>query len=99
MLSVLGNGGPVRFSRVLEQVEGISQKSLTKTLRQLERDGFVTRTLYVQVSLRVEYELTLLGGELLLRVAPLWRWIAENVAIFQQARGRFDAAQGRQELT
>ena len=55
--------------------------------------------LYVQVSLRVEYELTLLGGELLLRVAPLWRWIAENVAIFQQARGRFDAAQGRQELT
>ena len=92
VLSVLGNAGPMRFSRVLEQVEGISQKSLTKTLRQLERDGFVTRTVYVQVPLRVDYELTSVGGELLLRVAPLWHWVAENIATFQQARERFDAA-------
>ena len=92
VLTVLGSDGPLRFSRVLEQVEGISQKSLTKTLRQLERDGFITRTVYVQVPLRVDYELTTLGGDLLLRVAPLWQWISENVATFQQARARFDAA-------
>ena len=53
--------GPLRFSRVLERVEGISQKVLTHTLRALERDGLLTRTLYPQVPPRVEYELTPLG--------------------------------------
>jgi DNA-binding HxlR family transcriptional regulator len=68
--------GPLRFSRVLERVEGISQKALTQTLRTLEREGLITRTLYPQVPPRVEYELTTLGREILAPVASLWRWIA-----------------------
>jgi DNA-binding HxlR family transcriptional regulator len=91
VIHVLGTGGRLRFSRVLEKVEGISQKMLTKTLRQLERDGIVSRTMYLEVPPRVEYELTPLGRELLLRVLPLWTWIGENVDAFRAARGRFDA--------
>jgi DNA-binding HxlR family transcriptional regulator len=71
--------GPLRFSRVLERVEGISQKALTQTLRTLERDGLITRTLYPQVPPRVEYELTTLGRDLLVPVASLWRWMAERL--------------------
>jgi DNA-binding HxlR family transcriptional regulator len=78
--------GPLRFSRVLERVDGISQKSLTQTLRTLERDGLITRTLYPQVPPRVEYELTTLGGELLVPVASLWRWIAARLPDFAAAQ-------------
>jgi DNA-binding HxlR family transcriptional regulator len=90
VLHVLGTNGRLRFSRVLEQVEGVSQKMLTKTLRQLERDGLVARTMYLEVPPRVEYELTAMGRELLLRVLPLWTWIIENMAVFKAARERFD---------
>lgn len=87
VLHVLADAsGPLRFSRVLERVEGISQKVLTQTLRALERDGLVTRTLYPQVPPRVEYELTPLGGQLLTRVVALWRWIAEELPAFEAAR-------------
>jgi DNA-binding HxlR family transcriptional regulator len=78
--------GPLRFSRVLERVQGISQKALTQTLRALERDGLITRTLYPQVPPRVEYELTSLGRELLVPVASLWRWIAERLPDFAAAQ-------------
>jgi len=84
------NGGPLRFSRVRERVEGISQKVLTQTLRRLERDGLITRTLYPQVPPRVEYDLTPLGRDLLHQVTPLWRWVAEKVGAFGAARNRFD---------
>jgi DNA-binding HxlR family transcriptional regulator len=82
--------GPLRFSRVLERVDGISQKMLTQTLRMLEGDGLVTRTLYPQVPPRVEYELTLLGGELLRQIVPLWRWIVEHLPAVEAARRTFD---------
>src|ERR1700731_3795149 len=75
--------GPLRFSRVLERVEGISQKALTQTLRTLERDGLLTRTLYPQVPPRVEYELTALGGDLLSQILPLWRWIVGHLPAFE----------------
>lgn len=78
--------GPLRFSRVLERVEGISQKGLTQTLRALEREGLITRTLYPQVPPRVEYELTPLGSQLLVPVASLWRWIAGRLADFAAAQ-------------
>jgi DNA-binding HxlR family transcriptional regulator len=52
---------PMRFSRVMEKVEGVSQKSLTKTLRQLERDGLVTRVVFPEVPPRVEYTIRPLG--------------------------------------
>jgi DNA-binding HxlR family transcriptional regulator len=79
--------GPLRFSRVLERVQGISQKVLTQTLRTLERDGLITRTLYPQVPPRVEYELTTLGGELLVQVVSLWRWIVGRLPDFAAPGG------------
>lgn len=78
--------GPLRFSRVLERVEDISQKVLTQTLRTLESDGLVIRTLYPQVPPRVEYELTPLGRELLMQVVSLWRWIVVHLHEFDAAK-------------
>jgi DNA-binding HxlR family transcriptional regulator len=91
-LSVLAEAGtPLRFSRVMEQVENISQKSLTKTLRGLERDGLVTRHVFAEVPPRVEYAITPLGTEMLEHVEPLWLWVASSVERFQQMRAAFDA--------
>jgi DNA-binding HxlR family transcriptional regulator len=91
-LSVLaGAAGPLRFSRVMDQVEGISQKSLTKALRQLERDGLVTRKMFAEVPPRVEYAITPMGVEMLEQVAPLWMWVAKSVGHFQAARSQFDS--------
>jgi DNA-binding HxlR family transcriptional regulator len=93
VLSVLAEADtPLRFSRVLERVEGISQKVLTQALRQLERDGFVSRKLYPQVPPRVDYALTPLGRALLLQVLPLWSWVAREIGEIEAARRRFDAA-------
>jgi DNA-binding HxlR family transcriptional regulator len=94
-MHVLAVGGPLRFSRIEAQVEGVSQKMLTKTLRHLERDGLVTRTMYLEVPPRVEYAITDFGKELLRHLGPLWAWIAENVVAFQTARERFDRAAKR----
>ena len=80
---------PMRFSRIMEQVEGISQKSLTKTLRGLERDGLITRKVFAEVPPRVEYAITSLGSEMLDNVAPLWLWVAKNVRRFQDSRAAF----------
>tara|TARA_R110000868_G_scaffold191393_2_gene435588 strand:+ start:3855 stop:4244 length:390 start_codon:yes stop_codon:yes gene_type:complete len=91
VLYVLANATePMRFTRVLEAVEGITQKVLTQTLRSLERDGFVARTIYPQVPPRVEYELTKLGRDLVDHVDPLVGWARRHVAIFQTAQRRFD---------
>lgn len=81
---------PMRFSRIMEKVEGISQKSLTKTLRGLERDGLITREVFAEVPPRVEYAITPLGAEMLDNVAPLWLWVAKSVRRFQGARAAFD---------
>lgn len=89
-MSVLAEArGPMRFSRVMEQVEGVSQKSLTKTLRQLERSGLVTRTVFPEVPPRVEYQITRLGEDLLVQIHPLWLWTVANVERFEAARARF----------
>lgn len=83
ILHVLSDAGaPLRFSRLMERLEGISQKVLTQTLRTLESDGLIIRTLYPEVPPRVEYELTPLGRELLMQVATLWRWIVERLGDF-----------------
>ncbi len=81
---------PMRFSRIMEQVEGVSQKSLTKTLRGLERDGLVTRRVFAEVPPRVEYAITPLGHEMLDHVAPLWLWVATSVQRFQNSRDTYD---------
>ena len=98
VMSVLAEAGePLRFSRVLEQVEGVSQKSLTKVLRQLERDGLVTRKMFAEVPPRVEYAITPIGVEMLEHVEPLWSWVAKSVGRFQEARGAFDTVKGSRE--
>jgi DNA-binding HxlR family transcriptional regulator len=84
-------GGPLRFTRLMEQVEGVSQKSLTKTLRALERDGLTTRQIFAEVPPRVEYTITALGMELLSHVEPLWNWVSRSVGQFERARQEFDA--------
>ena len=90
-MAVLAEAGePLRFTRVMEQVEGVSQKSLTKTLRSLERDGLVTRQVFAEVPPRVEYGITSLGLELLSHVEPLWNWVAKSIACFLKARREFD---------
>src|SRR5277367_3108706 len=81
---------PMRFSRIMDQVDDISQKSLTKTLRALERDGLVTREVFAEVPPRVEYTITALGSEMLDSVAPLWLWVAKSVQRFEDCRAAFD---------
>jgi DNA-binding HxlR family transcriptional regulator len=91
-MAVLAEAGePLRFTRVMEQVEGVSQKSLTKTLRGLERDGLITRQVFAEVPPRVEYTITALGMELLSHIEPLWIWVAKSVGRFEAARTDFDA--------
>lgn len=90
VIHVLGVEGRMRFSRLQERVAGVSQKMLTKSLRELERDGLITRTQYVEIPPRVEYELTELGRGLLIQIIPLWTWIIDRSAIFREARNKFD---------
>jgi DNA-binding HxlR family transcriptional regulator len=91
ILDVLGEtDGPMRFARLQEAVSGISQKVLTKTLRQLECDGFLTRTVFAQVPPRVEYQLTDLGKRLLVEVTPLFKWIVTEISAFEKSRTRFE---------
>ena len=86
VLHALGVDGKMRFSNLQNHISGISQKMLTKCLRELERDGLVTRSVYPEVPPRVEYELTTLGRGLLVQVTPLWFWIASHISDFHVAR-------------
>ncbi len=94
ILTELSQNGPLRFSRLLERVGRISQKSLSATLRQLERDGLVTRTMVVQVPIRVDYAATPLGRSLIDHVHPLWLWAIERLPDFIAARAAYDARTG-----
>jgi len=92
IMSVLAEANaPMRYTRLMEQVGGITQAALTKTLRQLERDGLATRQMYMEVPPRVEYAITPLGAELMRHLGPLWAWVAKSASEFQSARERFDA--------
>jgi len=94
ILEVLAEKGELRFSRLGEQVEGISQKMLTQTLRQMERDGLLTRTVYAVVPPKVEYKLTELGLTLGGAFCGVWVWAAENLKQVEQARRDFDERAG-----
>ncbi|HEY6723323.1 MAG TPA: helix-turn-helix domain-containing protein [Polyangiaceae bacterium] len=91
VVSLLGEG-PLRFSELRRSIEGISQRMLTLTLRGLERDGLVTRTVHPTLPPSVEYALTPLGKTLLEPVHALATWARKNRTSIQAARGRFDAA-------
>ncbi|MGX5839468.1 winged helix-turn-helix transcriptional regulator [Mesorhizobium sp. ArgA1] len=86
--------GPLRFNELRAAVGGISQKMLTTTLRGLERDGFVTRTVFPTIPPRVDYELTELGHELLVPVGALGLWARKNTSRVQEARAKFDDLNG-----
>src|SRR6188474_1875962 len=87
----LGNG-PKRFNEIRRALGSISQRMLTLTLRGLERDGLVTRTVFPTVPLKVEYELTKLGRSLLEPVSGVGLWARQNRATIEAARKRFDSA-------
>lgn len=89
VVSLLGKG-PLRFSALRRRIDGISQKMLTATLRSLERDGFVTRTVFPTTPPQVEYELTALGRDLLCPVGALADWARANQARVDEARNKFD---------
>ncbi|GGA35439.1 winged helix-turn-helix transcriptional regulator [Pelagibacterium lentulum] len=85
--------GTMRFSELRRQTDGISQRMLTLTLRNLERDGLVTRTVYPEVPPRVEYALTPLGKTLLGPIYALWDWVSEHQDDIAEARMAYDAGQ------
>ena len=84
--------GPVRFNELRRSIGGISQRMLTLTLRGLERDGLVTRTVFPTIPPRVDYALTPLGCDLLKPVSALGEWATRNQAKIASARERFDGA-------
>ncbi|MFC5552783.1 winged helix-turn-helix transcriptional regulator [Methylobacterium iners] len=90
IVMMLGSG-PRRFNELKRMVGGISQRMLTLTLRGLERDGLVTRTIYPTIPPRVDYALTDLGHSLSEPVKALGAWAIENKATIRQAREAFDA--------
>jgi DNA-binding HxlR family transcriptional regulator len=82
--------GPRRFNEIKRMIGGISQRMLTLTLRGLERDGLVTRTVFPTIPPRVDYELTDLGRGLSKPVLALGEWAMEHQTQIQDARMRFD---------
>lgn len=86
--------GTMRFAELRRAVDGISQKMLTVTLRDLERDGLVVRKLYASVPPKVEYSLTPLGSSLVEKVNELCAWAEANIAEVLKARERFDRRNG-----
>lgn len=91
VVSTLGDG-PKRFNELRRALGSISQRMLTLTLRGLERDGLVTRTVFPTIPPRVEYELTKLGHSLLEPVSRLGSWAQQHRSAIAAARQRFDAA-------
>jgi DNA-binding HxlR family transcriptional regulator len=86
--------GPRRFNAIKRSVGGISQQMLTRTLRGLERDGMVTRTMIPTSPPQVEYELTDLGNSLSKPVMALGMWSQEHISQIDAARARFDRRNG-----
>jgi DNA-binding HxlR family transcriptional regulator len=82
--------GPLRFNELKRRIEGISQRMLTLTLKSLERDGLVTRTVFPTVPARVDYELTRLGRTLLEPVLALAKWSEKHSPQIQAARAKYD---------
>jgi len=85
-------GGTRRFSELKRLIDGISQRMLTHSLRGLERDGLVTRTVYPTIPPRVDYALTDLGRSLCVPVMALGQWVQAHLDEIDAARAAFDAA-------
>ena len=94
VLEVLSEHGELRFTRLGELVPSISQKMLTQTLRHMERDGLLVRTVHPVVPPKVGYQLTRLGLSLGAAFCGVWVWAAENLDHVEQARQVFDGKAG-----
>jgi DNA-binding HxlR family transcriptional regulator len=94
MIVIALDGGPLRFGALREAVDGISGKVLTDTLRDLERDGVLSRTMYNEMPPRVEYELTHLGQSLRQPLIALGRWAEEHIEDVLRARQAYDQRSG-----
>lgn len=88
-LEVLEENGRLRFSRLGELIGGVSQKMLTKTVRQMEADGLVLRTVYPVIPPRVEYELTDMGRSLSAAFCGVWTWAEKHRGAIKKARRSF----------
>ncbi|MFB9948718.1 winged helix-turn-helix transcriptional regulator [Rhizobium puerariae] len=88
----LAKGQRLRFSALKKEVDDITQRMLTLTLRNLERDGFVARHYYPEVPPRVEYELTEMGGSVLRALEGLNFWIQDNLHSVKECRRAYDDA-------
>jgi DNA-binding HxlR family transcriptional regulator len=95
ILEVLAEKGELRFTRLSELVVGVSQKMLTQTLRHMEREGLITRTVHPVVPPKVEYKLTQLGMSLGAAFCGVWMWAEENLNHVEKARREFDEKSGR----
>lgn len=93
VLEALEEHGTLRFSELAEHVDGISQKMLTKTVRQMESDGFLMRTVYPVIPPRVEYKLTELGSTLSEAFCGVWVWAEKHYGQIQKARAAFRSRQ------
>ena len=89
VVGALGDG-TARFSELKRRIEGISQKMLTQTLREMERDGLVTRTMYAQVPVRVDYRLTDAGLSLRGPLKALEEWSIEHLGTVTTAQESYD---------
>jgi DNA-binding HxlR family transcriptional regulator len=90
VLGELGTEGTCRFTQLRKRLSGVSEKMLTQTLRALERDGLVLRTVYPEVPVRVEYELTALGQTLREPLKALTEWSLRHTAEVLAAREQYD---------
>jgi DNA-binding HxlR family transcriptional regulator len=95
VIHVLNDAGTLRFNELRSRVSGISQRMLTVTLRGMERDGLVTRTVYPEVPPRVEYRLTELGSTLRQLVRGLVEWSGAHLAEVDAARATYDGRNRR----
>ena len=87
---LLGQKRKMRFNELRTSIDGISQRMLTVTLRSLEEDGIVSRTLYPEIPPRVEYQLTQLGESLLRQLLPLATWAEEHFEEIMKARKLYE---------
>ncbi len=91
VLEALTAGGEMRFTRLAGAIGGISQKMLTQTLRQMERDGLVVRTVHPVIPPHVDYRLTKLGDSLGEAFCGVWVWAGRHLEQIEKARRDFDA--------
>ena len=93
VIDALEGQGETRFTQLLARVPGVSQKMLTKTLRQLERDGLVVRRVHPEVPPRVDYRLTPLGESLGEALCGVWLWVEAHHAEVERARRAYETTQ------